>query len=289
MNRFEQGLALLESYAGSTLRPGVPADDALITLLVWVAFSDGHLSPEEHALLQRLLGLSADETADYAARVRGRPVDLDAIAAALHTDDLRWAALRFAGRMAGSDTTIAPGERGLLDRLAHALNLGPEAVATVLRESQGPRPERLDAAQLRSTVNALAWDVVGLDDGALQSPDLLAVVPAGARPVMRIGLDQVEVIGLFEEGLVARFLEGVAFVRWREIVAAMGGAGVESSARLLSESGRIYSLVDSRLGAMRLLIDRIYREQPGKSRPVRVERVVPDETWDDTHGDDSSA
>jgi tellurite resistance protein len=282
MNRFEQGLALLESYAGSTLRPGVPADDALITLLVWVAFSDGHLSPEEHALLQRLLGLSADETASYAARIRSRPVDLDAIAAALDSDDRRWAALRFAGRMAGSDTTIAPGERSLLERLAQALNLGPDAVLTVLRESQGPRPERLDAAQLRSTVNALAWDVVGLDDGALQSPDLLAVVPDGARPVLRIGLDQVEVIGLFEEGLVARFLEGVAFVRWREVVAAMGGAGVESSARLLTDTGRIWSVVDSRLGALRLLVDRLYRDKPTAGRPVRVERVVPDETWDDS-------
>jgi uncharacterized tellurite resistance protein B-like protein len=260
----------------------VPADDALITLLVWVAFSDGHLSPEEHALLQRLLGLSADETADYAARVRARPVDLDSIAAALDTDDRRWAALRFAGRMARSDTTIAPGERSLLERLAQALNLGPEAVLTVLRESGGPRPERLDAAQLRSTVSSLAWDVVGFDEAALQSPDLLAVVPNGARPVLRIGLDQVEVIGLFEEGLVSRFLEGVAFVRWREVVAAMGGAGVESSVRLLTESGRIYSLVDSRLGALRLLIDRTYRDKPGATRPVRVERVVQDETWDDS-------
>jgi hypothetical protein len=282
MTRIGEGLALLDSYAGSAIRPGSPSDDALITLLVWMATSDGHLDDDELEMLDAVLGLGLDATRAHVFAIRREPLHLDALAAALDTDDRRWTTLRFAARMAGKDRSVAPAERKLLDELAAAFALGAGAVDRALSEIDGPPRDRLDAEVLRQIITSLAWDAAIFADGPVESEDLLPAVPAGATPVLRIGVDQTEVLGVYVEGLVGRFLEGPAFLTWSEIVACHGGIGLESSVRLITESGRIWSVVDSRLAGVARLIDRLHRPDPAPPRPVLVQRVVAGATWDDS-------
>lgn len=281
MGRLGSGLQILESYAGSAIRPGRPSDDALLGLLVRMAGSDGHVDDEEMELLHGVLGGTESEVQAYIRRVQAEPLDLDAVTAALDTDDRRWMTLRFLARMASRDERLATAERALLDDLAEAFALPAGSVDRALAEANGPPADRLDAASLRAIVAAIGWDAALTDSGPVASADLVAVLPAGAHPVLRVGVDQIEVLGLYEEGLVGRFLEGAAFLPWRSIVGCSPGQGLESSVRVFTEDGRIWSVVDSRLGALTLIVDRLHRgPRPSKgARPV-ISRLLRDETWD---------
>lgn len=283
MTRLNDAITLLESYAGSTIRAGAPSDDALITLLVVMAASDGTLDDEELALLRRLLPLPDDALRDYVRQRARGGIDLDAIAAALDTDDRRWTALRFAARMAQTDDHLDPAERKLLDDLAVALALPEGAVDRALHETGSP--DRLHTAILRQQLDRLQWDAAQFADGPVESTDLVPLVPQGATAVCRVGVDSAEVLGIYEEGLVGRFLEGPDFLRWSEIVSANRGQGLESSVRIVAEDGRIRSLVDARLGAVALLIDRLHR--PATRPAARAPRIhrssAPGRTYDDNH------
>jgi DnaJ-domain-containing protein 1 len=284
-SRVDDVLHLLESHAGSAIRPGAhPSDDALLTLLVHMAFSDGVFEPSELAMLRKVAPLPDDEALQsWVHGIVSRPLDLEQIAAALDTDDRRWTALRYAARMAWKDEDLAPSERAFLNRLCAACELPPSALDRVLREMSGPPAERLDAEALRTLLDSFQWDAAQMAEGPVASTDLVPMVPPGATPVARIGVDHAEVLGLYQEGIVARFLEGPAFVYWREIISFNHGVGLESSVRIHTEDGRIWSLIDARLGALSLLFDRLFR--PTRPRPKgpkpRIERLT-GRTWDDS-------
>jgi hypothetical protein len=282
-SRVDDVLHLIESHAGSAIRPGAhPSDDALLTLLVHMAFSDGVFEESELAMLRKVAPLPDDEALH--AWVRGivsKPLDLHAISAALDTDDRRWTALRYAARMAWKDEELAVAEHTFLDRLREACGLPPAALERVLREMSGPPAERLDAYALRQTLDSFQWDAAQMAEGPVASSDLVPVVPPGATPVARIGVDHAEVLGVYEEGIVARFLEGPAFLYWHHIISFTHGAGLESSVRIHTEDGRIWSLIDARLGGLSLLFDRLFR--PTRPRPrgpkPHIERLT-GRTWD---------
>lgn len=286
MGRLGSGLQILESYAGSAIRRGEASDDALLALLVRMAGSDGHLDDGELAMLHGVLGGNESEAKAYIRRVQAEPLDLNAVRAALDTDDRRWMTLRFLARMAGRDAQLTPSERGLLDDLARAFDMPEGSVERALREAEGPPAERLTAASLRAIVEAIGWDAAATDLSPVASQDLAAVVPAGAHAVMRIGVDQAEVLGLYEEGLVGRFLEGAAFLPWSTIVGCSRGRGLESSVRVFTEDGRIWSVVDSRLGALALIMDRLYRasDPPRPTQRPVISRVSAGKTWDGSEG-----
>lgn len=261
MSRVDAALDALQSSTGSAIRYGNHAsDDALILLLVHMALSDGVLDDAELAMIQRVAPEgTAEQTRAWIKSVLATPLDLDAIAALLDTDDRRWISLRFAARMAWRDEDLAKEERAFLERLAVALALPDTALDRVLREMSGPPAHRLEIEHLREMLTAMSWGAADFAEGDVESADLAPHVPTGAQAVARIGVDQSEVIGIYDRGIVARFLEGAAFLPWSRIVSTARGSGLESSIRIHTDDGRIWSLVDARLAGIGMLFDRLYR------------------------------
>lgn len=247
-----------------------PEDEALLKLLILVAFSDGVVQEDELAFLHRLLpGQDPADLRRYAASaVQGDP--LADIASVLDTVELHWKGLRFAARMAWKDGDLDEAERELLERLAATLRMPRGAVDQVLLEMAGT-PTEVDAERLVSTLKSMGWDAVQLASGELSSRDLVAVVPEGAHLVARIGLDAVEVMGLYREGLAGRFLEGAAFLRWSDIVTYTRVPVFGASVQLHTEDGGTWTLVDTRLRGLAGLLDRLYgvpRPAPPGEPPV---------------------
>ncbi len=261
MSRVDDALQQLQTSAGSAIRLGNhPTDDALVKLLVHMALSDGVLDDAELRMLRRIMPeFSDDEIRAWIDQELAAGLDLPAIAKVLDTDDRRWITLRFAARMAWRDEELADEEHDFLAHLATALELPEGALDRVLREMTGPPAERLEPTYLASILSMMPWGAADFAEGDVQSTDLIPHVPPGAEPVARIGVDQSEVIGIYDRGIVARFGEGSAFLHWNRIVSCARGSGLESSVRIHTDDGRIWSLVDARLSGIGLFFDRLFR------------------------------
>lgn len=267
---------LLDSIAGSAIDPSRPADAALLELITHAAISDDVVEDSEIGLLSRLVPAWNDtEVHAWIGRVAAAPLDLPHIARALGTDDHRWSALRFIARMAAEDGHVASEEHTFLLRVADAFSLPPDAVERVLAEGR-QWPSQVDPGVLRELGASVGWDAADFADGPVQSADLRAVVPEGATPSCRFGVDRAEVLGLYAEGFVARFLEGAAFIPWASIVSTSHGGSLESSLRIHTDSGRIWSLVDARMAGLARVFDRLRRQPARKSAAPApaIERVV---------------
>ena len=291
MRRVQRMKNLLGSTAGSSIQPGHPPDDALLELLIHMASSDGMFQDAEVEMLESVLSSwSSAQVRALIGQVAARTLDLDLLAAKLETDDDRWRALRFAARMASRDGHIDDDERKFLTSMADALNIGAGGLERIEREMLGPPANRLNALWLRMLFSKFSWDAADFADGGVLSRDLLPVVPEGAEAVMRIGVDSAEVMGIYKEGIVARFLEGPAFLEWTDIIALTSGVGLESSVRIHTLDGRIWSLVDARMSGIKLVFDRLYRpdEVPEELRATRpnlgemLEAPPREHTWDET-------
>lgn len=259
MSRIDAALYLLETPEGRSLLPGDPASDAILELLVRMASSDGHLDARELEMLQGMLPDLGDfDLRAFVDRVNRTALDLAGVAAALPDDDHRWTALRFCARMAAKDEVIDDEEDRFLAALAAALDLPDGALDRVRREIGGLPTDDLTPERLAALVEQLQWDAVDLAPGAVESPDLVPRVPDGAVGVYRVGVDAAEVIGLYVEGLVGRFLEGCAFLPWRSLVGHSRSAGLAAGLCLHTEDGRAWTLVDRRLAGLGLLLDRLH-------------------------------
>lgn len=273
MARIAEWLEKMDTRARLALVPGVPADDAILALMVHMASIDGVVRPEELTLLARVLpGRSSDALADWVARVVASPLDYEALRRALVTEDDRWKALRYTTRMAVRDRDLAEAEIAFLDRLARALSLPDNAVAKVSVEMTSRMTERVDGTELERTLKSIGWDAVQFADGEIASPDLVPYVPTDAHIVARIGVDKVEVMGVYEEGLVARFLEGPAFLTWRDIIACTHGSGLAESVRIHTEDGATRTFADRRLNGVVALIERMWIPEPPRNARPTVER-----------------
>ena len=91
--------------------------------------------------------------------------------------------------------------------------------------------------------------------------------------VARFGVEQVEVAAVFEEGLAANFLEGSNFVAWSELVAYTRVSTLGASLQLHTESGRTWTLVDTRMRGLSLLLDRLFGQKRKESSSVVVSQV----------------
>lgn len=259
MSRIDAALYLLETPEGRSLHPGDPASDAILELLVRMASSDGHLDARELDMLQGMLPDLGDfDLRAFVDRVNRTALDLPRIAEALPDDDHRWTALRFCARMAGKDEVVDAHEDRFLADLAHALDLPDGALERVRREIGGLPTHDLTAERLAELVEQLQWAAVDLAPGAVQSGDLMPRVPDGATAVYRVGVDAAEVIGLYVEGVVGRFLEGCAFLPWRSLVGHSRSSGLAAGLCLHTEDGRAWTLVDRRLAGLGLLLDRLH-------------------------------
>ena len=104
MGRVDDYLDLVEDPSREGLVLGDPADEALLALLVQVAFSDGVLDDRELAFMQKVLpGRDPDEMREWIQLQGSAELNLDAVAEALPTQEERWTGLRFAARMAFKD------------------------------------------------------------------------------------------------------------------------------------------------------------------------------------------
>ncbi|MCB9665020.1 MAG: TerB family tellurite resistance protein [Alphaproteobacteria bacterium] len=283
MARLDELVTMLEASPRG-ITAGRPADDALLELLVHLASADGHVDETELAMLGRIRpDLSSDELGAWVARVRATEPDLDHLASAMVSDDERWTTLSFVARMAQEDGVVADDERTFLHRLATALDLSPRAVDRVLHEQSVQRAGRVDPQQLKELVLAYPWESAAFAEGAAQSSDLAPLVPEGATPVMRIGVDTAEVIGLYAEGMVARFLEGPAFLPWSTLVSTSRGSGLAASLRVHTSDGGVWTIIDQRLGGLQLVLDRLHRKEfdlPKGAAPEVLSPMAKEDTWD---------
>ncbi len=245
-----------------SLRPGRPRDDAIFALLALVAHCDGTLADEELEMMQAVLpGRSIPALRQWIGHVGTSSLDFEAIRSALDTDDRRWIALQYCARMATRDHHLHERELALLHRIARELELPAGAVARVLQQRRAQDAGRYDRAVLLQALRKGPWGAARIVPGAIASADLKACVPEGSVPVARVGVDRTEVMGLYEEGVVARFLEGTDFLHWHHIVGCSHGSGLAASLKIHTDDGRTRHLADARLSGLRMLIEGMHAQE----------------------------
>ncbi len=267
----------LQAASRSALTPGRPGDDALLRLLAHMACSDGVVHEDELGFLARVRpGLDNEQLRNWALEHGSGDLDIEQIVAALTGADEQWKCLRFAARMAWKDHDLATEERDLLDALAAGMKLPGGAVERVLHEMSPDDGRRYTDDRILKCLMEIHWDAVQLASGGLVSEDLLAVTPESTRVVARIGLEKVEVMAICTGGISARFQEGAAFLTWGDVVTYTRDFGLGSAVRLHTETGASYSLVDSRLSGLGILLDRLLgsdeRKKPGAKPKVQHTR-----------------
>lgn len=260
----------------SVFTPGHPADDALLALLVHTAFSDGVIDDHELTFLAGVLpGRSKEALRGWVAEVGGHPLDLAAITDALPEPDDRWRCLRFAATMAWKDGHVADEELAFLSELSSAMDMPPNAVMRSLEETNPGKRLEMTAEKIKTALAEIRWDAVQHTGGALVSPELLAQVPENKDLVARIGLDGVEMLGIYVEGIVGRFQQGPAWLPWTEVVTYSRGFGIGAALRVHTEDGRSWTLVDARLNGVSLLVDRLFGlERVVAERPAIEHRTL---------------
>ncbi len=258
-----------------------PEDAALLALLAAVAFADGEVDDDEVAFLKRVLPGRTDAALRQWAKAAGaRPLKLEAIAKALPTPEHRWRALRFTVRMAWKDGTLDASEKVLLEGLCAAFELPFGALDRALAELSGRGSATVDPARIVAQFKQLKWDAIDWAEGPVLGP-LKKLAPPGAVGVLRIGVDGIEVLGFYREGIVAGFREGDRFLPWKDIVTFTRAATLGAAVELHTEDGRRYSLPDFRLAGIGQLLDRLYRGETTASASAAPTIVQLTESDDD--------
>jgi hypothetical protein len=251
----------LKAAARSALDEQEPADAALLSLLAFMACSDGEVHDHEVDFLAKVLpGRPRDDLSEWALEyAAATTLDLDYLVTSIKLVDDRWRCLRFAARMAWKDGEIADDERMLLASIANKFEMPKGAVDRVLREMAPSEDGGVyTPARIIGMLQSVKWEAVQLAGGGLVSDDLIAVRPTDAKVVARVGLDKVEVMALCTTGVVGRFQQGPAFVKWGDIVSYTRDFQLGSSLRLHMEDASSLDVVDSRMGALALVLDRLF-------------------------------
>lgn len=274
MAKVHDTLDLTGNALPSVLAPGDPAADAILHLLAHMAYSDGVLHDGEMDFLGGILpGRTPEALRAWVKDVGSKPPLLEDVARAIEDDDMRWTCLRFTARMAWKDGELQDEEQQFLETLRKTLGLPPFAVDRVVREMK-PSAERFTTPRIIEVMQAVKWNAVQIASGHIASADLAAVAPPGEQCVCRVGLDKVEVMGIYEGGLTARFLEGPCFIPWSEIVSYSRDFGLGSSVRLVTEGGVAFTLVDARLTGICLVLDHLlggdHRPPKGEAPDIRL-------------------
>jgi uncharacterized tellurite resistance protein B-like protein len=256
MTRVDELLALIDDPSRPAVDPG-DDDDPLLGLLVHLAFSDEVLQEDELALLERVRpGRSPAELVEWCLEVSAEPFDFAALTAALPTVEERWTAMRLAARMICMDGDLDDLELKDLSRLADAFEMDGDAVRTVVREviaeAGTPHPDHL----MRSLAG-MFWEDLVPEHGGVTS-ELALVVPDGAEPICTMNFGEIEVAGLYMEGLAAHFESGADFVPWESVERYTRVPVPGAALHLRLEDGSTRSVADPRLRDLAQLLDRIY-------------------------------
>lgn len=232
------------------------AREAILALLVHVAFSDGAVQDEELAFLRSVFVGHPPDLRAWVEQSAREPLDVAAIAAALPSEDERWDALRFAAAMAWTDEELASHEKALLVEVAADLELPRDAVERVLDELVGRPGGPVSAGAVERAIDGMAWEDVEVVSGAPE--DLAAVAPAGWTPVAVLRVGGREGIALFREGFVAAFREATESVRWEAVIAYTRVPVFGAAVRVETREDD-FTLTDVRLRPFATLLDRVYR------------------------------
>ena len=262
----------LAPHDRSSLRDDNPAHQALLALLAYMASSNGTVDDQELAFLERLLpDRRVDDLRAWAVQYgeAGAP-DFAYLFGVIRQPQDQWTCLRFAARMAWKDGSVDEAEQVLLTRLSAGFKLPDGAVERVLREMAPFETERFSKERIVEALKAPNWDTVQMAGGDLVSTDLQAVSPDSAGIVARIGLDRTEIAALGTGGIVARFRDGPAFVAWDDLVSYSRPQSLGAALTLHTEDGRAYHLVDSRLGGLVMVFDRLLDSM----EPMKAESTV---------------
>ena len=258
MARVDDFLNLVDDPSRRSLGAEDPSDRALLELMVHVAFSDGVVAPKEMDFLQKVLpGRNEEALLTWVKETASQPFDFEAINTALEGVNERMKGLRFAARMALKDGSIQEEERAFMDSLAEAWGLDAGAVDRVFAEIRVQINGVVGRQHLVDTIKSASWGALQVAGGHIES-DLKHHAPRHLKPIARLGLDQIEVGAIFQEGFMARFMEGIAYIPWQEMVAYTRVATLGASLQIHTETGRTWTLVDTRLRGFAAFFDRLY-------------------------------
>ena len=256
MTRVDELLALIDDPSRPATDSGED-DDPILALLVHLAFSDEVLQEDELALLERVRpGKDVSEVVEWAMEVHTQPLDLDRLRAALPSEEERWSALRLAARMICMDGDLDDLELEDLAKLARAFALGGDPVRTVVREviAEAGTP---DVDHLMKSLSSMFWEELVPAHGGVEG-ELAAAVPEGAEAICSMHFGDLEVAGLYREGLVAAFESGIDFVRWADVERYTRVPVPGAALHLRMSDGSSRSVADPRLRDIGQLLDRIY-------------------------------
>jgi hypothetical protein len=232
--------------------------DAVLSLLVHVAFSDGLVQDDEFTYLQQLVPRSnPSELLAEVTAIAERPLDCDALARALPDEPTRWRALNFAARMAWMDRQLTRKETAVLLEAANGLGLPGDAVETVLREIVGIADHPVSRLALDAALRDFAWDDLVWTTEPPRS-GLARSLPEGVRVIGTILLDGVEQIVITDRGMAAGFREGDGWVHWADVVRYTRVPVFGAAVKIETRDFRARTLVDPRLQPIGSLLDRIY-------------------------------
>jgi DnaJ-domain-containing protein 1 len=268
MSRVHAYLRLVDDPS-SVLPPAAPHelgdDEALLSLLVHLAFADGIVQGDEFALLERVRpDLSMADLMAWTMEASQSAMDWDALLAALPDAEARWAGLRFAARMTCLDGNLAADELDGLRQVAKHLQLDEQAVRRAVDEVVA----RVEAASPDAVADALRnmlWDEL-IPDRDPPTSDMGSVLPDGASVVCRLlvhgeGDDDEEVGVVLQEGLALRFDDGPAFVPWGSIHRYTRVPVPGAAFHLHTETGHL-AVSDPRLRDLGILLDVVYGRRP---------------------------
>lgn len=246
---------------------------ALVSLLSHIAAVHGGVDDDELAFLSRLVpDQDPDALREKAASVADEPLDLAGLRKAWPSVEDRYAGLSFAVRMAWKDGDVQDEERELLEQLRVGLELPEGAVDREVQAMAG-QGGGASAGDLLSIVQSITWHAVELEDEAPESAALNALA-GNAAGIARVLVDDQEVMGLYDSGVVAPFREGLTMLRWADIVTYSRVPTVAASIVLRTEDGATWTLVDRRLAGLSLVLDRLFAKDAPAKKPGSAPVVV---------------
>ncbi len=257
MSRVNQYLGLIDDPSRPSLRPGHPADPVLHHLLVDLAFSDGVVQGDEFALLQRVRPeLDPTELMEWAMELATEPFGDVALKRLVDSGEDPMNLLRFAARMVCLDGDVADEERERLARIATVVGLEKDAPSKAIGEIVA-RGGAVSADRVLDALRNMLWRQLVPERGDPESAELSAAAP-DSEAVCIMTLDGVEKAALYEDGLLAVFASGAAFVSFADIAAytrvPVPGAGFH----LHTQDGTHYELSDARMGELGGVLDFLY-------------------------------
>jgi hypothetical protein len=256
MSRVADYIALIDDPEAPPLEPGHPLDEPLLVLMVFLAYCDGVLDPDELALIERMRpDLDPEGVRAWVEQQADITFDSAALAAEITSPVERWGALRLATRMVCMDGDVHDDELSVLVDLAAAFGMDDQAPNRAVRDvvaTGGPVSED----RLMSSLRNMLWRKA-VPSREEPEAELADAAPADGEHVATITLAGAEVAALYVEGLAAAFEGGPRFVRWPDI-RTYTRVPVPGASFHLKTADEHLKMADPRMRDIGALLDYVY-------------------------------